>query len=106
MHAFYTHTADFERPTTTADAMGGQSKTFAVLHDDVQGSLQPIAGAKINVHDHLILASTHWFFTETDISDLRSGDRAVIDSVKYDVKRADREGGGNLGFCAYLERQN
>jgi hypothetical protein len=101
----YNCTFDIERPTTTADAMGGQSKSFAVTYNDVGGMLQPASGRTIEEFARRSMQISHRIYTATEVA-CRAGDRAIIDSVKYEVVWHEDQAGKGRVYAIYLLRKD
>ena len=96
-----THTADFERKTTTVGTSGGQVETFAAAYEDVRGSLQPASGDTVEKFMRMSMRISHVFYTETAIT-LVAGDRMVIGSAKYIVQWFADQGGRGRVYAAYV----
>jgi hypothetical protein len=101
MSVFSTHTADFERKTTTLGTGGGQVSAFAVVYDDVAGTLQPVSGETRERFLRESMTVSHVFYTQTAIA-LLAGDRAVISSANYIVQWGEDQAGRGEVYAAWL----
>lgn len=96
-------TADIERPTYTADAVGGQTATFAVQYDDVPGRLHPISGRMLEYFAKRSMHVTHVFYTPVEVTVL-AGDRLVIGSSYYVVQYGEDQAGQGDVFAVYVKK--
>ncbi len=91
----------FERPTYTADAVGGQVATFATLYSAVSGSLQEVKSKTIEEFAKRSAITAFRFYTETQIA-LLTGDRAYDGTDYYVVQSSSDQGGQGRVYSADL----
>lgn len=96
-----THTADFERKTTTVGTGGGHVDAFASAYDDVSGTLQPVSGETAERFMRRSMRITHVFYTPTPL-ELLAGDRATISGGTYTVEWFEDQAGRGEVYAAWL----
>ena len=74
-------TATLSRPTITADALGGQTRTFATV-STFRCTIQPARGKVVEEFAKRSMIVTHRAYTTTAVS-VQTGDRLVSDGVNY-----------------------
>ncbi len=108
---FSTHTAEFQQPSTTQDASGGDVNTWETVYPSIMGNLQSASGTASSsvgkiVNDFMRRGITisHAFYTQTNITSLRIGCRAIINAAIYLVKHVTDAGGRGRVFECYMEK--
>ncbi len=97
----------FQRPTYTADSLGGQIATFATISglSSIPVSLQPANGRIVERFAKREMDINYVCYSTQDLSGLKPGDIGNDGTDKFIVQHCEDQAGRHYCYAAYLLRQ-
>ena len=94
-------TANHQRPTYTADAMGGQTAVYATVNSKIKCALIPVASELSESYARRSIVVTHQIVTDVDC-EATDGDRFVIGTAYYVLKGLSPFACDYVGFPVFV----